>query len=56
VPIDLATFVPIVAAVVGHVPHRGAHHGRWWTWPQTGLSLFVLATSTVLLARQSPSA
>ena len=28
----------------------------WWTWAQTGLSLFVLATSTVLLARQSPSA
>jgi hypothetical protein len=28
----------------------------WWTWAQTGLSLFVLGTGVVLLARQDPPA
>ena len=28
----------------------------WWTWAQTGLSLFVLGTSAVLLSRENPAA
>jgi hypothetical protein len=80
VPVDVATFASIVAAVV--VLWRGGRRGAllgavagvfmlletamcpiaghttvgWWTWAQTGLSLFVLGTSAALLARQSPSA
>jgi len=74
-PIDLATVVSIVAAVV--VLWRGGRLGAllgaaagvfmlletamcpiaghttvgWWTWAQTGLSLFVLGASAVLLSR-----
>jgi hypothetical protein len=76
VPIDLATFASIVAAVI--VLWRGGRNGArlgafagvmmavetaicpiaghtpvgWWTWAQTGLSLFVLVTSAVLMARR----
>ena len=35
----------IICPIAGHTPVG------WWTWTQTGLSLFVLGTSAVLVAR-----
>jgi hypothetical protein len=38
----------IICPLAGHTPVG------WWTWAQTGLSLFVLGTSAVLMARRGP--
>jgi hypothetical protein len=35
----------IICSIAGHTPVG------WWTWTQTGLSLFVLGTSAALMAR-----
>jgi hypothetical protein len=39
----------IVCPLAGHSPLG------WWTWAQTGLSLFVLCTSVALIGRRSAS-
>jgi hypothetical protein len=38
----------MICPIAGHTPVG------WWTWAQTGLSLFVLGTSAALTARRGP--